>query len=179
MKSIFILFCLAATLFSFAQEKPPSITEVKKFIRKSIAAKATAKNNYSCEYGECGVWSTNNDSGRFKKSDTIRFYDNSGFYNQRGICNYTRWEFSKTYHLMETGYISCHEPPMITMEVSLLSKKPPKTPNRFTLARINSRTVLETWRNKKHITSYWVIGLEKIPIAGGDSCTQITLLRKK
>jgi hypothetical protein len=179
MKGIFTLFYITFALSSLAQEKLPSVAEIRKFIKKSIAAKATAKNNYSCEYGECGVWSTNNDSGRFTKADTIKFYDNSGFYNQQGICNYTRWEFSKTSHLMEMGYISCNEPPLITMEVSLFSKKPPKTPNRFTLARINNRTVLETWRNKRHIASYWVMGLVQIPIASGDPCTQITLVRKK
>ncbi len=182
MKIILILSFFFDFFDSFGQNKRLGKIQLLKVINSTISQKPNPKNNNSCEDGLCGEWWSNNKNGKFYKTDTVKLYNYSNFYQiDSSYCTFKIWEFESNNNFSQSGAEMCTEPPLRTFETNIAfgGKKSKRIiPNKFQIVQKDSLVFIVTLVGKSMFEKYQVISIDQNKSIGQNAFI-LTLVRKR
>jgi hypothetical protein len=161
--SLLFLLILLACPFTYAQQLPISKENLTSIFKESTKGEPL---NLS--------WTASNEENSFEKLDTIVFYNNQNFQQEKNGCNYKNWRFIDAKTFQQNESMICAEPTEETVY--------PDRKGLFTieLKEKNNQLFLATIQKGQKVTMFKVIGLEEVVL---DEFTgksfKLTLLRIK
>ncbi|HLN53492.1 MAG TPA: hypothetical protein VK212_07260 [Lentimicrobium sp.] len=159
---ILIVFCTLPELKLYSQPDPSSKKHLERLIREG------ANDNFSGIYS---ILACNEDS-LFFQQDTIRFYDDPGYFSSIGICcEFTEWEFIDDDLIRQQEPQTCLDPS--SMLISSLRHF------KYRLEKSRGKIYINLFSSNKEYESFLVKNIEYIELPGENNCRAITLIRQR
>lgn len=144
---ILVLSTILFGQFCFGQESTVTVKNILKLFESSIRQASESKINVASN-----PWLICNSDSSFFKSDTILLIQNNPNQNyaRKKCCAFIGWTFYKDNKFIQSDIDYCSEPPArrVTTKNDFYSIK---------VAKINTKTIIETYRNDKLIDSFIVL----------------------
>lgn len=168
-RAILFLSAILAGQFCFGQESTVTTKNVSKLFTSSIRQSSKSKIE-----ADSNPWLICNSDSSFFKSDTLLLIQNNPNQNfaRKKCCAFIGWTFYKNNKFVQSDIDYCSEPP--TSRVT--------TKNDFytiKVAKINTKTIIETYRNNKLIDSFIVLGYKTFNDSfANEDVVVLTIVRK-
>jgi hypothetical protein len=147
-RTILFLSAILAGQFCFGQESTITTENVSKLFKSSIRQSSKSKIE-----ADSNPWLICNSDSSFFKSDTLLLIQNNPNHNfvRKKCCAFIGWTFYKNNKFVLSDINYCSEPP--TSKVTTINDF-----YSIKVAKINTTTVIETYRNNMLIDSFIVLG---------------------
>ena len=151
-RGILILSIILVGQVCFGQDSTVTAKDVLKLFESSIRQSSKSKID-----PDSNPWLICNSDSSFFKSDTILLIQNNPNQNyaRKKCCAFIGWTFYKGNRFVQLDIDYCNEPPTrrVTKKDDFYSIK---------VVKIDTKTIIETYRNDKSIDSFIVLGYKKI-----------------
>ena len=168
-RGILILSAILTGQLCFGQDSTVTAKNILKLFESSIRQSSKLKID-----ADSNPWLIYNSDSSFFKSDTILLIQNNPNQNyaRKKCCAFIGWTFYKKNRFVQLDIDYCNEPPTrnVTTKNDFYSIK---------IAKISTKTIIETYRNDKLIDSFIVLGYKSFDDSFvNEDVAILTLLRK-